>query len=435
MPASLNRRCHVNGRLPAKLNTNTVGLHKIQNFKHVFRGEGFKKEHVAGVIICGHCFGVGIDHDGRAAFFPNGSYSLNTTIVKLDSLTNPIGAAAQNHHGIFLAQRSFGLSVIGGIIVRSVRLKLTGASVDGPKTRSNLMTVPGLPDLQFVDPEQAGQAFIRKAHFFKPKHLFRIVENFSGNGFFGQDQCANLFQKPWSDGGQFVNFLNALIIAEGLGNMEEPLRMRSFNLLLGIFNFIKTSRSFFQGGHRFLETLFEGPPDSHDLPHTLHLSGKRIFHSGEFFKIKTGNFRDDIINTGFKTAGGGFGDVIQKLVQLITDGQFSRDFGDGKTRGFAGESRTAGDPRVHFDDNSLPGFRIHRELNIGAAGGDSNGINDFTGFVAHLLILAIGQRHGGSNGDAIARMNSHGIKILDGTNDDESSAVIPHDLQLKLFPT
>ena len=48
--------------------------------------------------------------------------------------------------------------------------------------------------------------------------------------------------------------------------------------------------------------------------------------------------------------------------------------------------------------------------------------------------LAIGQSLGWGDGDAVARVNSHGIEVFNGADDDAVIRVIAHDLHFVLFP-
>ncbi len=73
-------------------------------------------------------------------------------------------------------------------------------------------------------------------------------------------------------------------------------------------------------------------------------------------------------------------------------------------------------------------------MNIRAAGFYADLANDGDRHVAQFLIFAIGQRLRGGDGDRIAGVHTHRIKIFDGANDDHVVSEVAHDFQFKFFP-
>jgi hypothetical protein len=92
------------------------------------------------------------------------------------------------------------------------------------------------------------------------------------------------------------------------------------------------------------------------------------------------------------------------------------------------------DARVHLDDDHAPGARVHRELDVAAAGVDADLADDRDGDVAHVLVLAVGQGQRGRHGDAVAGVHAHRVDVLDGADDDDVVGLVAHDLQLVLLP-
>jgi len=57
----------------------------------------------------------------------------------------------------------------------------------------------------------------------------------------------------------------------------------------------------------------------------------------ELIEIPARHFHDNIVEGGLEVGRRRFGDLIIKLVEVVTDSQFSGDFSDGIARSFAGE--------------------------------------------------------------------------------------------------
>src|SRR5262245_19728542 len=74
------------------------------------------------------------------------------------------------------------------------------------------------------------------------------------------------------------------------------------------------------------------------------------------------------------------------------------------------------------------------ELNVRAAGFDANSPDDPARGIAHPLILLVTERENGRDGDAVARMDAHGIHVLDRADHDEVVGHVAHDLELELLP-
>jgi len=59
---------------------------------------GSKKKFVAGVVVGGNGFGVGIHHEGLDALLLERVRSVDTAVIELNPLPYAIGATTQNHH-------------------------------------------------------------------------------------------------------------------------------------------------------------------------------------------------------------------------------------------------------------------------------------------------------------------------------------------------
>ena len=85
--------------------------------------------------------------------------------------------------------------------------------------------------------------------------------------------------------------------------------------------------------------------------------------------------------------------------------------------------------RCHFT-----GFRVERELNIGTTGFDPYARHNLFSCIAHGLEFYIGQGLSRCHCDTVTRVDSHGIEVFNGTDDDKVVGHIPHDLELIFLP-
>ena len=178
----------------------------------------------------------------------------------------------------------------------------------------------------------------------------------------------------------------------------------------------------------------EGATNAHGFANAFHGSGQDGFCSWKFFEGKAGDFGNDVVEGGFERGWGDASDIVFEFVEGVTDGQFSGDLGNRVASGLGGEGGGAGDAGIHFNNDHSSCAGADSELDIGTTCLDADFADNGKGGVAHALELAIGQSLGWGDGDAVARVNSHGIEVFDGADDDAVIGVIAHDLHFVLFP-
>ena len=137
---------------------------------------------------------------------------------------------------------------------------------------------------------------------------------------------------------------------------------------------------------------------------------------------------------GSKQAGRLARDVVGNLVERVAHGQLGGDLGDGKAGGLGGQRRGARDARVHLDHRHAAVDGIDGKLHIGAAGLDADLAHHGDGRVAHLLVLAVGERLRRGHGDGVAGVHAHGVEVLNGADDDDVVGEVAHHLELVLLP-
>ena len=129
----LQAKREVERRLPAELGDGAPAFFTMINVQDILERKRLEKQLVARVVVGGDGLGVRVDHDGFEPFFLQSKGSMHTAVVKLDALANPVRAAAEDHHLLFLVGRDLVVStVVGGVIVWRVSLELRRAGVDQP---------------------------------------------------------------------------------------------------------------------------------------------------------------------------------------------------------------------------------------------------------------------------------------------------------------
>ncbi|MQM40400.1 hypothetical protein KBTX_04451 [wastewater metagenome] len=77
-------------------------LFVLINIHNAFPKNRLKVEFISGIKIGGNGFGITVNHDGLITHFLSGLHGVYARVVKLNTLTNAVGAAAQNYHFLFI---------------------------------------------------------------------------------------------------------------------------------------------------------------------------------------------------------------------------------------------------------------------------------------------------------------------------------------------
>ena len=186
--------------------------------------------------------------------------------------------------------------------------------------------------------------------------------------------------------------------------------------------------------HGLAERLLEAASDRHDLADRLHAGGKRGVGTLELLEGETGRLHDAVVDRRLEAGGRRLRNVVHDLVERVSDRQPRRRLRDGKARRLRCERARTGHARVHLDHDKASVRRIDGELHVRAAGLDADALEDGKRCGAHALVLDVGQRLGGSDGDRVARMHAHRIEVLDRAHDNAVAGRIAHDLHFVFLP-
>ena len=104
--------------LSAELSDYAQWFFFLVNAEYIFQGQWFKIQFIRGVIVGRHRFWITVyDNSFKSQFFQCDG-SVDTAVIKLDSLTNAVWPAAQDHNLLFVAaDRIFVRGIVGGVVV------------------------------------------------------------------------------------------------------------------------------------------------------------------------------------------------------------------------------------------------------------------------------------------------------------------------------
>ncbi len=143
----LQIRRQVQGGLSAELGDDAHRLFLLINAQHIFQRQRLKIKLVRCVVIRGYRLRVAVHNDGLKAQLFQRHGSMDTAIVKLDSLPDTVGAAPKDHHlGFIGADRVFVRGIISGIVISAVR---RAAHMNALPVLLHTQKYAPLPDLLF----------------------------------------------------------------------------------------------------------------------------------------------------------------------------------------------------------------------------------------------------------------------------------------------
>ncbi len=127
----------------------------MADFQNVFKRDRFKVEAVGGVVVGRDRLGV--------AVFAHRKRRMHAAVVKFDTLTDSVGAAAQNDDLLFIRGLRFVFRLVGRIHVRGLRFKFRGAGIHALINRADIEGMTAVTDVVFMAPREFGKALVGKA--------------------------------------------------------------------------------------------------------------------------------------------------------------------------------------------------------------------------------------------------------------------------------
>ena len=385
---------------------------------------------------------------------------MHAAVVELDTLTNTVGAGAQDHClGLVRRRGLVGGNALLGIRARAVDVlvrlvvvlrgarELRSAGIDRLHAGNHAQTLAVGAHKALVRASQRGNLGITRAILLEQAHRVgvNVLHTQAADALLDLHHVVDAVEVPRIDAANGMDLGDVPAAAQGLDHKEDAVFGRGCHGLseLIIAQLIgtllatgaNTLVSILQRAHGLAKGFLEGAADRHNLAHGLHARGERGVGTLELLEGKARHLDHAVVNRGLKAGRRCLGNVVDDLVERIANGQARGGLGDGKARGLGGQCGRAAHARVHLDDDQAAGLGVHGKLHVGAAGLDADLLQDGERGDTHALILKVGERLRRRHGNGVAGMHAHGVEVLDGAHDDAVAGVVTHDLHLILFPT
>src|SRR5690554_5339674 len=108
--------------------------------------------------------------------------------------------------------------------------------------------------------------------------------------------------------------------------------MKSLRLIYELFCSVSEPVSFdFQSLTSFLDGLLNGSTDAHNFTYGPDLQTQPTSCPLNLLTIPSGDFYDNVIQCRLKKGRSGFGDLVFKFIEVITNGELCSNFSNGIT--------------------------------------------------------------------------------------------------------
>ena len=429
--------CKVQRRLAAELRDDADRLFFVVDGQNILQGKGLKIELVGGVIVSGNCLRVAVDDDGLKAQLMERLGRMDAAVVKLDTLADPVGAAAQDHdlgtvsgNGIVIRR------VVCGIVVSAV---LCAADMDCIPCLDDAELFALMADLALRDVKDLAQIFVRETVLLG---LYESLgsERTAEQGFFFLHQFLHLVDEIVLYTGEIEDLIGSSSLAQGFIHDKIALAVRNYEelkefLLAELMEVLYITQAiavFFKGTDRLLEGLFVVLADAHDFADRAHLCAEVVIDALEFFKCPAGEFNDYVVavrNIFIESPVFAAG----KLAKCETCGELGGYQSDRETGCLGCQSGGAGCPGIDLNDDHAAALGIVGELHVCAAD-DADVFDDLVGLLLELFLQIFIDREHGSSAEGITCMDADGIDVLDEADGDHIVVLVADNFKLELFP-
>ena len=435
----------VDGSLSAERHDDALGLLGLDDVHDVLEGEGLEVQTVRGVVVRRDGLGVAVDHDGLVALGGKGVGGMHAAVVELDALADAVGTGGEDHDARLggLVELGRAALLVGEVVVARARRELAGTGVDGLEERTHAHDLAKRPHDVLALTGEVANLDVREAELLGRHHVLVVEprQTETGDRGLGADDVLDAVEEPAVDVRELEDALHAPAATQRLGDVEDALgrgrRHMPLEVLLveGVMTVsAEPGVPLLERAHGLLHGLLEGGADRHDLAHGLHAGGEGVVGALELLEGEARDLDHAVVDRGLEAGGRRARDVVLDLVERVAHGEERGELGDGESRRLGGERRGAADARVHLDDKDATVVRVDGELDVRAAAGDADALEDGERVVPQALELEVVERLTGCHGDGVARVHAHGVEVLDRADHDSVAHGVAHDLHLDLLP-
>ena len=295
---------------------------------------------------------------------------MNTTVVKFDTLADTVRTSSENHNLLIVAAWTFIFNMVAGVIISRI---FGAAYMNAFPAFHDSCRCSGIANSLFRNFQNFTQIFIRKAiklsltEYFCRRYLSLILQQC----FFLFHQLLHLFDKVVLNLGKLKEFVYRCAFSQSFIHNELTLAGRYmehgqeffFRFLVKILHMAESVAASLQASDCFLECLFIGLSDTHNLAYGFHLSSQFILRAFEFLKCPACKFNYNIIagrNVFIQSAAF----TARNLIQSKPCCQHGRYEGNREACCLGCQSRGTGGSWINLDYDVSVSLRIMCPLHV-----------------------------------------------------------------------
>ena len=275
---------------------------------------------------------------------------MHAAVVELDALANAVWPGAKNHRPRLAGRPHLIRILIGLVVIASATSKFCGAGVNGLKGWQHsehfamcahlLLAYGGRAQISYLGVGKADALGLAQ-----PLSA-QTLQAAAPQLFLGGNDAGDAMDEPGVDLRSRRHRRHAPAPAQGLGDVEQPLLGRQPDQLVEAL-FVKivlavrtqAASAVFQGTHRLVQRLFKGTANGHHLADSLHPRGQGSVGALELLKRETRRLHHHVVDSRLEAGRGGLGDVVEHLVQAVTNGQLGGELGYRESGGLGRQGR------------------------------------------------------------------------------------------------
>ena len=421
------------------MHDNALRLLFIDNIQHVLHGQRLEIQLVCDIEVGGNGFRVIVNDNGFVAQFLQGPYAVYGAIVELYALTDTNRTGAQNNDLLLVANLNLVLGFIAGIVVGSSGLKLSGAGINHLVGRNDAVSLTQIANFKLCLTYASSDGLVGEAHLLSLAQQARS-ELMGFQSTLHLNDVLNLGQEPFINLSDSVDFVNGHATTHSLGDNKATLIIDVLNLSTDFFvaqclqlRHFQVSQANFQATHCLQHGSFHGALNSHNLTGSLHLGAQSAVRGNEFIEGPTGEFQNDVVNSGLEASLSLLSNSVFNFIQIIAHSNLTGNLSDRIAGSLGSQSGAAAYAGVNLDYIVVLRIGIQRQLYVAAAH-YAQLTDDIDGSLTQHLHFLIIQSLSRSNYDRVAGVHANGVQIFHGANGDAVIGSVTNNLKLDFLP-
>ena len=291
--------------LSAELRDDTDRFLFIVDTEDILERQRLKVELVGGVVVCGDRLRVAVDDDRLKAELPERFRGVDTAVIELDTLADPVRASAEDHDLLRIrVDRVVVRRVVGRVEIGRI---FRSRDVDAVPGLCHAERFPAVPDRVFRDTQDFAEVLICKAVLLCAyEHFICKVRTGCDERFLFLYELFHLLDEIRFDLRMLKDLVDRCSLSQRLIHDEMALRggciEHFYEGLFGEFpevlDMAEPVAAFFERTNCLLEGLLVGLADGHDLSDGAHLRAELVLDPFEFLECPAGELHDDVIAVG-----------------------------------------------------------------------------------------------------------------------------------------